>query len=387
MRVLHLVKTPLGATWAFRLMRELVSLGVEVHVVLPPEANLLTSYRKAGVRVHEFESDFPLKKPLMIGSTLRSLRQVVGSVNPDLIHSHFVGTTLSIRLALGKGHPIPRIFQVPGPLHLEHTFFRFAELAIAGRQDFWIGSCEWTCERYRRSGISNERVFLAYYGVDIERYRENRSDALRKELGLKPETPLIGMVAYMYAPKKILGQRRGLKGHEDLIDAMVLVRSQYDDARVVFVGGSWVGAEDYERRVKRYGELRLGDAAVFLGTRDDVPALYPDFDVAVHPSHSENVGGACGSLLSAVPTVATDVGGFPDVVIPGSTGWLVPPRRPDELASAILRVLADRGGARAMARRGQGHVRSLMDVRKTAADVLGVYRSILNKAEDINGAV
>jgi len=194
------------------------------------------------------------------------------------------------------------------------------------------------------------------------------------------------MVAYMYAPKRILGQRRGLKGHEDLIDAMVLVRSQHENARVVFVGGGWLGAGKYERRVKRYAKLRLGGAAVFLGTRDDVPALYPDFDVAVHPSHSENVGGACGSLLSAVPTVATSVGGFPDVVIPGSTGWLVPPKKPRELANAILGVLADREGALAIARCGQDNVRRLMDVKTTAGSVLEVYRSILKPSDSVNGA-
>ena len=63
-------------------------------------------------------------------------------INPDLIHSHFVTTTLMLRLALGRRHKIPRIFQVPGPLHLEHWHTRTLEIASAGKKDFWIGSSQ-----------------------------------------------------------------------------------------------------------------------------------------------------------------------------------------------------------------------------------------------------
>ena len=114
--------------------------------------------------------------------------------------------------------------------------------------------------------------------------------------------------------------------------------------------------------------------------RDDVPAVYRDLDVAVHPSHSENCGGAVESLAAGCPTVATTVGGLPDVVEPGRTGWLVPPRDPDALAAAILTVLADPLEARRRARTGQEHVHALFDVERTAREVLGIYRQVLDPA-------
>src|SRR5690606_31044154 len=107
----------------------------------------------------------------------------------------------------------------------------------------------------------------------------------------------------------------------------------------VFVGGAWNKAYSYEKQIREYAERKGGDRFVFLGTRNDVLELYPDFDVAVHPSHSENLGGAVESLLLKVPTIATNVGGFPDIVIDGETGWLVPPGRPDKLAEKILVTL------------------------------------------------
>jgi glycosyltransferase involved in cell wall biosynthesis len=325
LRVLHLVKTSAGATWALAQMRELVRLGLDVHAALPAGGPLAADYERAGVTVHHSQFDLPVARPWTCPSRFRELRELVRQIEPSIIHSHFVGTTLTARLALGKDHSIPRVFQVPGPLHLEHGFFRRLELTTAGASDYWIGSCRWTGRKLRESGVGSNRVFLSYYGADLEHFKLNEPGRLRRELRVGPDTKLIGMVAYMYAPKRYLGQRRGIKGHEDLIDAVALCLKEQKDILCVFIGGAWNGADRYEGRVREYAKKRLGGRAIFLGTRNDVAELYPDLDVVVHPSHSENVGGARESLLLAVPTIATNVGGFPDLVKPGETGWLEPP--------------------------------------------------------------
>lgn len=377
MKALHLVKTSVGADWAYRQMRELTRLGVEVHVALPPGGPLLPCYEAAGVVVHALPVDLPVRSPWRCPGALRAMRGLVARVRPDVIHSHFVGTTLTMRLALGRSHPTPRVFQVAGPLHLEHAFFRRGELSTAGAPDRWIGSCRWICDRYRRSGVPADRVFLNYHGYDTEDFTRGRSGKLRRELGVGPGTKLVGMVAYMYAPKRYLGQARGLKGHEDLIDAVVLCRRAVPDLLAVFIGGPWAGATAYERRVRAYGRLRLGDRARFLGTRGDVPELYPDLDVVAHPSHSEGLGGAAESLLSAVPTVASAVGGLPDFIEPGATGWLVPPHDPPRLAAALLDALGHPDRARAMADRGRDRARDRLDIRANTREILRIYQAIV----------
>ncbi len=377
MRVLQLIKTSVGATWALRQMRELVRLGVEVHAAMPADGPLVPAYRDAGVTVHPGQYSLPVRQPHAWRGLFGSFRELVAAVEPDIIHSHFVGTTLTMRLALGRRHPTPRVFQVPGPLHLEHPLFRNGEIGTAGPSDSWIGSCRWTCDRYRRSGISDDRIFLSYYGSDLDEIRQRAPGRLRAELGLDATSPIIGMVAFMYAPKRYLGQTRGLKGHEDLIDAIEIVRRTRPGVRGVFVGGAWVGARAYERDVRDYGARTLGDHAHFLGNRTGVAELYADFDVVAHPSHSENVGGAAESQLLAVPTVASDVGGFPDLVIPGKTGWLVPSKRPDLLAGALMEALDDPAHAGALAAAGQKLARELFDIRRTARDITAIYETIL----------
>ena len=377
MRVLHLIKTAIGAKWALRQIYELIRLGVEIHVALPPGGPMVGEYNKAGVTEHLLQTDFPINTPWEFPGLATKLRNLVKAINPDIIHSHFVGTTLSMRLIFGRGKTIPRVFQVPGPLHLENKFFRSAELATAGQSDFWIGSCLWTYNHYQKTDTSRGRVFHSYYGTNIEEFSMNKTGKLQNELGLKPGIRVIGMVAFMYAPKRILFQKRGLKGHEDLIDAFKICLSRNTNIVCVFVGGAWNNANEYENKLRQYAYQQCGEHVFFMGTRNDPLELYADFDVAVHPSHSENVGGAVESLLMGIPTVATRVGGLPDLVKDGKTGWLVPPKDPIALAKAIQEALELSHNAQKRAMAGQQLARTLFDVKKTSYEIKSIYSQIL----------
>jgi glycosyltransferase involved in cell wall biosynthesis len=367
-----------GATWALRQVHELRRAGLAVTVALPSAHDgLAPRYRECGADVIEADLDFTSHQPWRLAQAMRRCRQLVEEIEPELIHSHFVSTTLVARLALGRHHPLPRVFQVPGPLHLEHAAFRRLDLATSGSNDAWIGSCRWTCDEYRRRGIPAERVFLSYYGTDVDTLRSAERGVFRRDLGLTAGAPLVGLVAHMYAPKRFLGQTRGLKGHEDFIDAFRIVLDRRPEVRVVIVGGPWNGAAVYERRLRARAREACGDRILFTGHRTDIPAVYADLDLAVHPSLSENCGGAVESLAAGVPTIATAVGGLPDVVIQGKTGWVVQPRNPRQLAAAMLEALANRdeGARRALA--GRDLVRRLFDVRRTGAEIVSIYRNIL----------
>ncbi len=63
MRVLQLLKTSDGVSWALRQMRELVALGVDVHVLMPTDGSLVPLYREAGVVVHEGQPSLSIRSP------------------------------------------------------------------------------------------------------------------------------------------------------------------------------------------------------------------------------------------------------------------------------------------------------------------------------------
>ena len=380
MKVLHLLKTSEGAAWALRQMRELKKLGVEVEVALPGYGPMVQRYRDLAIPLHFHDCNLgAIRSPAELMRMCRGFRELVVKCKPDIVHSHFVGTTMLARLALGRRSQPLRIFQVPGPLHLENVLTRRAEIVTAGRSDFWIASCAMTRNIYVKSGIDRARVGLSFYGTDIDQFNMGQKSKLRLELKLAPQTKIIGMVAYIYAPKRWLGQKRGLKGHEDLIDALAILRNQGHDVVGLFVGGAWGKAEAYESNVRQYGRDRLGDSAIFLGTRSEIQDIYADFDVAVHPSHTENLGGAVESLAAGIPTIATRVGGFPDIVIDGQTGWLAEPKAPASLAAAIAQVLDQPEEASRRALRGRKLIDEQLDVKVTALQVFKYYQEYLGE--------
>src|ERR1035437_450540 len=326
MRVLHVVKTTDGALWAAQQAAELVKLGVEVHVALPRgEGRAVQEWADGGAIIHIAPTDMPVRSPWSLPVTIRKMRDLVSSVRPDFIHSHFYGSTVLLRLALGANHTIPRLYQVAGPGHLEHRFWRTVELSSAGPCDSWIASSRCTLAHYRTAGISEERLYLSYYGFRIGTCPTARTGLLRKRFGIADHMKVVGNANFIYPPKWYLGQRIGLKAHEDVIDALGLVVRQRPDVMGVLIGGTFTGSQWYERRLQARASAVGGGRILMTGyvPPEEVRRVWPDFDVAVHVPTSENCGGVVEPLLATVPTIAGRVGGLPDVVIDGLPGTLV----------------------------------------------------------------
>lgn len=379
MKILHIIKTSDGASWAIRQIRELILLGHEISVLMP-NGKMNKEYEAVGANVYLFPKSLTFKNPISFISNLLYLRQLVKELHPDLIHSHFVLTTIMMRIGL-VDNKIPRIFHVPGPLHLEYKFFKKLDLLLASKNDYWLSSCKWVQNEYIDSGIDSQRVGLAYYGVDTSFFQdENNQYDLRKELNLAQDTPIIGMVAYFYAPKKYLNQKTGLKGHEDLIDALPIVLKSFSDVKCVFIGSAWDGCDWYFDQVVEYANKVAPGTCYFLGYRDDVKNIYKSIDVAVHPSHSENVGGALESLARSVPTITTNIGGFPDLIEDCETGLLVPVSSPELLAEKISWMLKNNNEAVKMGEQGKIKAQNLMDVKVNALEINEFYSHVMKDA-------
>lgn len=385
MKVLHVIKTSEGATWAARQAQVLVASGLEVHVALPSLSGEAIAYwEKAGAVLHATDCSLPLRASHRIRQRIDAIRQLVAEIAPDVIHSHFVTTTVMLRLALGKNHPIFRVFQVPGPLHMEHRLYGLLDVISASSRDYWIASSRYTRKLYLAAGVEPRRVYVSYYGTDVERFASPSSGLLRQRLGLPAGLKVVGNISYMYPPKYYLGQTVGLKGHEDLIEAVRLVCEKRSDVRGVFVGGQWGDGTWYEERLRKQARSIAGDRIVFPGRvpQYDAVNLWADFDCVVHAPLSENCGGVVEPLASAIPTVATRVGGLPEVVIDGISGWLVPSRDTRALADAMLDVLEHPAEGKRRALVGQKLVREMFDMKRTATEVVRIYDHILKMPGD-----
>ena len=379
MRVLHLVKTNDGAAWALWQVEELIKLGADVHVVLPNRPGKWSrAWEESGAALSFADLDFPLRQPWHLGAACRQLRALVERVRPDLLHSHHVGTTMVMRLALGTQYPMPRIFEVPGPLHLEHGLYRRWDLQSAGPQDYWLATSRCILEHYRNAGISTGKSFLAYSGIRTEGFSAERTGTLRRHLDISNDQLVVGNISYMYAPKFYLGQSQGLKRHEDLIDALAIVTKRRDDVVGVLAGGAWNGADWYEAKLRRRAARASRVLLPGYLPHEMARSAWADFDCVIHVPSSENCGGVLEPLLARVPTIAGRVGGLGELVRDGSTGTTVPIRQPDQLAARILEVIDDLPRRREWAENGRRMAGKMFDVRRTAAEVYQIYQHVLN---------
>ncbi len=384
MRVLHVVKNSDGASWAVNQATALVRAGIDVHVAMPKaEGRMVSAWKKTGATIHIANLLLPARHPHRFGQVKRAALRLVDEVQPDLIHSHFVTTTLALRLALGKRHKIPRVFQVAGPLHLEHWHSRQADLMTAGESDYWIGTSRCIVKHYRRYGVPGSRVFLSYASWQVGAFSGERQYYLHQRFNLAPDTKLVGNISFMYPPKYLLGQAVGLKCHEDLIDALGLVTKAVPATRGVLIGDSFGMAPWYEERLRSRARRSAGEKILMPGlfTADQVARSWPDFDCAVHIPVSENCGGVLEPLLAGVPVVASAIGGIPELIIEGVTGRLVPARSPWIVAQTVLEVLADLPRHRAMASTGRDLVKTMFDTERTTSEVHQAYSHILCGAE------
>jgi glycosyltransferase involved in cell wall biosynthesis len=95
---------------------------------------------------------------------------------------------------------------------------------------------------------------------------------------------------------------------------------------------------------------------------------------------SENVGGALESSLMAVPTIASAIGGFPDLIQPGKTGWLVPPAAPVRLGRTIMRALDDPSGARRLAVNARSQALEQFSPERLGREIVEIYQRILGRS-------
>ena len=143
------------------------------------------------------------------------------------------------------------------------------------------------------------------------------------------------------------------------------------------VGGPWGEAQGYMDEVRVYAKRVCPGNIHFLGLRKDVPKLYPQFDVAVHPSHSENVGGAVESMYSNVATITSDVGGFPDLVEDGEPGYMSPVKSPISLSKKILEALSDPDERQRRVINARTKVEQVMNVKDNARQVYDFYHHVV----------
>lgn len=197
----------------------------------------------------------------------------------------------------------------------------------------------------RRQPIPRERMRVIYNGISVSRFdivcdRER----VREELNIPQDAFVIGMVANLIP----------YKGHREAIEAFAQLHAKHGNIRLLLVGRD-DGIGDELRALAE--ELRVGEKVIFTGPRSDIPQVMIAMDVLLSASHEEGFSNVLlEAMASRLPIVATRVGGNPEAVVDGETGFLVDVKAPEQIAKAFSTLIENPNLARRMGQAGRERV-------------------------------
>lgn len=296
------------------------------------------SLRRAGCRiVHCYFNDVSLVAPIILG--LYGFRIIVS------------------RRDMG-------IWYTPFKLLLLRLNARFVDCYVTNSEAVKkvVQQCEW---------VREERIRVIYNGYRREKSEEVNSVSLRRELGLEGAEPIIGIVANIRKIKRI----------DTLIRAFAKVVVQYQDTNLIIVGDTEheQALEEFECLKILIQELGLENKVRFTGAVDDPRSYINMFTVAVLCSESEGFSNSLIEYMEAGrPVVCTNVGGNPELVVEGVSGYLVEVGDHAALANRIMLLLSNEVVARAMGERGREVIMNICATPRMLQTQMACYDEVLS---------
>ena len=170
------------------------------------------------------------------------------------------------------------------------------------------------------------------------------------------------------------------KGIEYLLQAAPMILAKHDVDFVITGNG-----DQRDRLVALRDELGLQQAVTFAGflSKEDLQTEYSLCDVWVNPGIVDSWGDAEGLGVGSIeaynyckPVIASAVGGIPDTVIDGETGYLVPEKNSEKLADAICDLLADPAKAKRFGRNGNRFAERTFSWQNIISRMEDLYRLV-----------
>ena len=306
-----------------------------------------------GVKVTPLPSMVRSINPVKDFWALLSLVRLIIEERPYIVHTHSSKAGLLGRLA-AKIAGVPHIIHTPhGHVFYGHfgflasKIFLWVEKVFSRLTDRIVALTDGEKNDYINLSVcSPDKLLKIHSGVDLKQFMQPNGNLAekRRSLGLEQKEAVIGFVGWLIP----------IKGPEYLLKAMDYIWPEHPETSLVMVGK---GDLDVDLRAEALRK-NVNGKVKFLGWREDIDEIMPIFDMLVLPSLNEGMGRVLVEAMAAgKPVVASRVGGIPDLVRHGETGYLVPPADEKALADGIQKLLDDPGRAKQMGQQGKEYCR------------------------------
>ncbi len=326
--------------------KKLVENGIEVHVLTQHNHGAPYEELMDGIYVHRFRWMEPkefralvhfkglkdnLRLVTYVISLFFTLIKIVKKYKIDIIHAHSVIPTGLVGVIVAKIMGFPLFITTHGMDinnfdaksiygHLISFSLNHCDRAIAVSDDL--------AETMKSLGINKDKIIILRNAVDTERFKSFKNTKFRHKYGVKENEILILFVGYLDT----------FKGIFELIDTFYEINKKNKNVKLMMVG---TGPKKDELK-KKISHLGLRSYVMLTGavSNTEIHSYYQMADVFVLPSYTEGFPlSVLEAMACGIPVVASNVGGIHEIVKNGLSGFLVYPKKREELTEKLNLII------------------------------------------------
>lgn len=291
---------------------------------------------------------------------INAVKKVIAEIRPDIVHAHYASSYGFIG-AMVNFHPFyisvwgSDVFRFPKYSFLHKFIFKFS-ISRADRIFSTSKIMKTEIEKY-----TSKNIFVIPFGIDVERFK-----FISEQKDLNDDSIVIGTI-------KTLEKRYGI---EFLIRAFAIFKKKNLEKKIkLLICGKGTLLDEL---TKLTVELGVQENTIFTGyiNHNEVQFYHNKLDIYIAPSLEESFGVAVLEASACnKPVVVSNVGGLPEVVDHGVTGFIVEPSNPVHLAEAIEKLIMDPDLRNKMGRMGRAKVIREYDWNKCVSDMVEHYNN------------
>ncbi len=322
-------------------------------------------YKLAEEKIKTFIIKSNLKKFDFLWS-LRLARLILEK-KVDILHSHLLDANFygSIASLFTK---TPHVATEHGNIHYLNLNKKvvFKYLFINKFSEKIVAVSNFTAQKLKKIIKNGKKISVIYNGIDLTPFnrKESREKILQK-IGINKKDAVIAIcVANYYA----------IKGHRFLIDAFYSIKNKIPNLYILCFGKG----DLMEKLIKKVKDLKIEDRFLIMGFRDNIYKILMASDIFVLPSLSEAFPISILEAMGAgLPVIATEVGGIPEIIENGKSGFIIRPKDVDELADKIFILAKDKNLRENMGQYSKNLVQKKFDIKLMISSYQNIYKSLV----------
>lgn len=353
--------------------------GVDLHILSLREAEI------EGVTIHTFrstayknrKSNVEYNRKAVLLEVLPQVRKLIKRIKPDIVHSHFL-SSFGLFGAVSGFHPFvvsgwgSDITDFPHKSFINRLIIKY----VLKKADKVCVLSKFLVEEIAK--YTSKQPELIYFGTDFDKFKplpvprisdDESSTSVTSEENNKNPKPFI------------FGTMKGLYKHYGinyLIEAAAIFsKTVPPDKWELRIGGDGILLEELKDLARK---LNIEDRVKFLGRlpHQVIPETINEMDLFVVPSLRESFGvAAVEASACGLPIIVTNIGGLPETLEDGKTGFCVAPANPQAIADKLLLLYNDKSLREKMGYAGREYVTQRFSWAENAGKMMEIYHSVL----------